>query len=210
MPKARFFERWPRQGGWALALLLGCAGAASRLHAQTPSMQDVVESAKQAKLHEYNKSLGEAYKPVPLPGAAAPVAAGGRPAELPPVPALAPPVLRAIYGVNQLIEAELLFDGRSYSVYSDDERVDIGLWRYGHVFREGVLLLQKPLSPGQSARLEDWSRKGQERLISCSRLDLPQERCLFLLAGKASSGVVPPARAVFASPGALPPLPLPR
>jgi hypothetical protein len=175
------------------------------VQAQTPSVLDVVESAKQTKLQEYNKSLSDAYKPAPGALPAGPKAGPALPDAPPAV--LAPPVLRAIYGVNQLIEAEVLFDGQSHSLYSDDARAEIGPWTYGLVFREGVLLVQKPLNADQSSLLDSLSEQGLERLISCKKLGLPRNRCLFLAASKASTGTLAPRGASASFSGALPPLP---
>lgn len=207
MPKAKFFERRPSsaKGCWLAA---GICLWTSVLHAQTPSLQDMVDSAKQAKQQEHSKALSDAYKPVPAALPAAPKTGAAPPPA--PLAAVAPalPVLRAIYGVNQLIEAEVVFDGQSYSLYSDEARVDIGPWTYGVVFHEGVLLVQKPLNAIQSGLLDSWSDQGLERLISCQRLGLTRNNCLFLPASKASSGAVAASRTAPApAAGVLPPLP---
>ncbi len=205
MPKAKRSEC----RSWAAVswlLWAGACWAAAAVQAQTPSVLDVVEGAKQTKLQEYNKSLNDAYKAAPGALPDAPKAGPALPDAPPAV--LAPPVLRAIYGVNQLIEAEVLFDGQSHSLYSDDARAEIDPWTYGLVFREGVLLVQKPLSAKQSNLLGSLSERGVERLISCKKLDLPRNRCLFLAASKASTGTLAPPRGASAPfSGALPPLP---
>lgn len=210
MPRAKCFKkRASAAWGW---LLTACAClVASAVQAQAPSLLDVVESAKQTKLLEQSKALIDAYKATPAnPPAAAARPPAGAQVPTPAAPVAAAPVLRAIYGVNHLLEAEVVLDGQSYSLYSDDARADIGPWTYGVVFREGVLLVRKPLNAKQSGVLDGLSDQGLERLISCKKLGLPQTQCLFLPASKASTGSISPTRAASTSMGALPPLPLPR
>ncbi len=207
MPKARCFERGSAHVSWRL--LVGLWLAAASVQAQTPSLLDMVESAKQTKLLEQSKALMDAYKPAPPvspPAAAAPAMPSG-PALAGPVPSVGAPVLRAIYGVNDLIEAEVVFDGQSYSLYSDDARAEIGPWAYGVVFRDGVLLVRKPLNAKQSSLLDSLSDREQERLISCKKLGLAPTHCLFLPASKASTGTMPALRTTSSSTGVLPPLP---
>ncbi len=197
-------------------ILLFIIGALGSVRAQAPSLADVVESTKQAKLQEYSKSLSDTFRSAPSIDPAPPKGMPGRLIENPlPVPAQSLPVLRAIYGVNQLLEAELLLDGQSFSIYSDDERVELGQWTHGRVFHDGVLLLRAPLTVTQRQWIEGLGEKGIGRSISCSRLGLKRSHCVVLTTNKASSGVASTAtssvsRGPAAANASLPPLPLPR
>jgi hypothetical protein len=216
MQKGRIFERLASIVGILLVSFLVCQKAA----AQQPSVDDVVEAAKLSKMRDYSKSLSDIYK------SAAPVAAtptpppppGANPSRVPAVPSQAPvletPVLRAIFGVNQTLEAELVFDGQSYSVYSDESSVEIGQWTYGRVFQGGVLLARAPFNQIQSAIFDSALEQKSDRLLSCGKLGLKKSHCLVLLTGKASSGVGASMtsgsmRGAFPAPG-LPPMQLPR
>lgn len=183
--------------------------------AQSPMLLDVVETAKLSKLKEQSKALSDAYRPVPGSEVAPQKPPSGRVSDVV-APAFVPaaPLLRAIYGVNQTVEAELFFDGQSYSVFSDDERIEIGPWTHVRVLQDTVILIRSPLTANQTGLLAQLSEQGLERRISCLRLGLKKANCLVLVANKASIGV-PPVPAVNASRGSnasalIPPLPLPR
>lgn len=183
--------------------VIGASMTMSVANAQMPSVMDVINVAKESKAQESSKSLlgltAKSGGASVQPGTILPAA---------PVTVVDPPVLRAIYGVNQLIEAELVFGGQSYSLYSDSKRVAIGPWTYGVVFHEGVLLTKKPLNSKQSSQIHAMSEQGLERLISCKELGLSNNSCLFLAASKGSVGTSLSVRASSSAPtGILPPLP---
>lgn len=200
----------------AVGLLLLAAIACRAAVAQQPTLVDVVETAKQSKLRDFSKSISDAYKPT-TPVSIPPSPAGGaaRVAVAPtPLPTVDAPMLRAIFGVNELLEAELVLDGQSHSVYSDDPKVDIGHWTHARIFQSGVLLTRAPLNQTQSSLLDTIVAQGAERLMSCGKLGLKKSHCLVLLAGKASSGINNSSYSGIArgpaSAPLLPPLPLPR
>ncbi len=199
-----------------MLLLVFMLGAPELAVAQAPSLSDVVETTKQAKLQEYSKSLSDTFKSTPSADSLPPKGMPGRSTESPlPVISQSLPVLRAIYGVNQLLEAEILFDGQSFSIYSDDDRVEVGQWSHGRVFHDGVLLLRSPLTVIQKQLIEGLGEKGIGRALSCSKLGLKRSNCLVLLTNKASSGVASTVtssvpRGPSSANAPLPPLPLPR
>lgn len=212
MQKARVFDF--AQTSWVLMFLMfGSSGLAG---AQSPSLSDVVETAKQAKLQEYSKSISDSYKGAPAFDATPPKGSVAKPSDVSvPIAPQSLPLLRAIYGVNDILEAELLLDGQSFSIYSDDERFEIGPWTHGRVFHDGVLLLRAPLSDTQRRLIDGLAVKGFGRTMSCSKLGLKRAKCLVLTTNKASSGVVATvpsvgARGSSTSNPPLPPLPLPR
>ncbi len=212
MPKGRHSDL-PLLLGWGFLLFVVFVGSTK---AQAPSLLDVVETAKQVKLQELSKSLTDAYKQSPTPEVPVPKPTN-RSIEPPMVasPVQSLPSLRAIYGINQLIEAELVLDGASYSIYSDEVRIEVGPWTHGHVFRDGVVLSRLPLNSSQVGLLADLGIDAQGRMITCNKLGLKKSNCLILTANKASSGL--PATVAVSSnrpsspnAGNLPPLPLPR
>ncbi|MGY0195322.1 hypothetical protein ACWA7J_09620 [Leptothrix sp. BB-4] len=212
MPKGKHSDL-PLLLGWGFLLFFVFVGSTK---AQAPSLLDVVETAKQVKLQELSKSLTDAYKQSPTPEMPVPKPTT-RSIEPPMVaaPVQALPSLRAIYGVNQLIEAELVLDGVSYSIYSDEVRIEVGPWTYGHVFRDGVVLSRLPLNSRQVGLLAGLGIDAQGRMINCNKLGLKNSNCLILTANKASSGLPAPVavssnRSSSPNAGNLPPLPLPR
>jgi hypothetical protein len=193
MPRARIFDG---QGGaanrTALVVISLLATLGGDAWAQSPFLQDVVDSTKQSKLTEQTKSLLDALRPGPAVESSVPKNGPGKPPEIAaPLTPPAAPVLRAIYGINQTLEAEIVLDGHSYSIFSDDERIEIGPWNHGRVMPDSVLLLRAPLTVKQIDVVEQLRQLGMERRISCQRLGLKNVNCLFLTANKASSGVVP-------------------
>ncbi len=197
-------------------------GSSGLVMAQSPSLSDVVETTKKTKLQELNKNLSDSFKVTPSVDVSQPRGSVARPSEgplsIPSQLSQSLPLLRAIYGINEVLEAELLLDGQSFSIYSDDERIEVGPWTHGHVFHDGVLLLRAPLNDTQKKLIDGSTEKGLGRLMSCSRLGIKRSRCLLLMTNKASSGVAVPVPS-GGSRGAstsnaplppLPPLPLPR
>jgi hypothetical protein len=212
MQKAKVFDRH----GFCWLLFILMVGSSGFAGAQSPSLSDVVESAKQAKLQEYGKSLSDTFKSTPATDVPPPRGLPSKTIDNPlPVPAQPVPVLRAIYGINELLEAELMLDGQSYSIYSDDERIEVGQWTHGRVFHDGVVLLRAPLTVTQMQLVAGPSEGGIGRKLSCSRLGLKRSHCLVLMTNKASSGTATPVptvvpRGTSAGNAPLPPLPLPR
>lgn len=205
MPKARTTESdWV---GWLVgSMLLGLVTGAA---AQAPSLMDVVETSKQTKMKEQSKALSDAFRPTP-PVDVGPSRPTGKPVDVMPLPEPAAPVLRAIYGVNQTLEAEVVYDGQSHSVYSDDERTEIGPWRHARVMPDSVVLSRAPLTSFQREQIDEWRDSGMERRITCARLGLKAASCLVLRANKASSGSAPTAGIASGRMPSMAPSPLPQ
>jgi len=186
---------------------------AAHAQSQAPSLSDVVDTAKKAKAQEYSKSLNDAFKAVPAAPSlsSVPTVPGSLSSSIIPLPPPAPslPVLRAVYGVNHLIEAEVVFDGQAYAINSMDPRVEIGPWRFGVVTPRGVHLFQKPLTPKQLTQLSSWTDESPTSALHCRALGMNKSACLFLPVIKASADTPSVARSSAAS-MEFPPLPVSR
>jgi hypothetical protein len=214
MPKAKCIELGRRSWGpCLLGISMGLGVCVAQAQTTPPSLGDVVDTAKKAKAQEFSKSLNDAFRSPPgAPSAPDVPGPTGSPLPAPPPPPPPPPnppMLRAIYGVNHLIEAEVVFDGQAYAIHSMEPRVAIGPWRFGLVSPQGVHLFQKPLTPKQLTQLSSWTDETSASVLDCRVLGMTKNQCLFLPVIKASVDTPPPARS-SASSLDFPPLPAAR
>ncbi len=145
-------------------------------------LSSVVKLAKQAKAKELLDSMKPPSDPGLTNGSPAVATKKEVPIKPPPPPPPLPPVLKAIYGVNGDLQADLVYEGSMVVLTNNDspDSLGVGGWKNGYVFSDGVLLSTTVIS---RATLEDISFKAQGQLGRkpvCKFLNYSDKQCLFL------------------------------
>jgi hypothetical protein len=167
-----------------LFFALICWGAHLHSHAEELDLASLVKLAKQAKAKELADSMNREIvavspTPIPLPNAA------GQSKKSQPSPPPAPPVLKYLYGFNDRLQADVVYNGKAITLSNDSRSANLGSWAHHYIFTEGVLLTLVPLafSAAEHARTELLGNMSRQPV--CQLLGMSDKQCLFLVPSQA-------------------------
>jgi hypothetical protein len=149
--------------------------------AQDLDLASLVKLSKQMRAKELSDSLN---RNTAAAATAAPVGTVGsfNVPPPPPPPPPEPPILKMVLGVNDVMQAEVAYDGQWFVLRQGmPPAAGLGPWKYSYVFSDGALLTTKPVNLSAARQAQPELTEPLSEKPVCQWLKLSIKQCLFLV-----------------------------